>query len=99
MKADTDKREFINLLKSSPGGLDKRFKTFVSDLKRKKMTGSFVVAQETVNILKIAINMSNGHASKMMQIVREIGRELMTVAPIGMWPFFGHLDHSLFQIF
>ena len=74
--------ELDNIVNYKNSGLEKRLKTFISQLKRKKMTGSFIVAQETANILKIAISISDGTAKQMMQLLKVIGKKLISVAPI-----------------
>ena len=63
-------------------GLEKRLQTFLWDLKRRNVTGSYAVALETANILKIAISCSNGMATQMMERVKAIGEQLIDAAPL-----------------
>ncbi len=46
--------------------MKKRLEKFVSDLKRRKVSGAYNVAVETAEIMFIGIASGNGHARQMM---------------------------------
>lgn len=57
---------------------------FISKVKRKQIAGSFNVAKETAEILRILISKSRfATLSELIDAIKDIGRKLQQAAPLG----------------
>ena len=62
--------------------LDDRIEAFISSLKQHKMSGSYAVAEASVQLLRVVISSSKwGNAKELVDLIKSVGTRILNAEP------------------